>query len=157
MYVPGMKWLVSGLGAVVLATAFASGAQGTPAAARQDSSTGSMHGRFFRTPGNPGIDCELDNPGAVGPFKGHPTLSCVDFWREKTWGTRGQRTWGMTTTGKARVYWVEGNIAATGPVLHYGRTWTARGFRCESRRTGLTCRNSSGHGFFLHGKTERIF
>ncbi len=35
------------------------------------------------------------------------------------------------------------------PVLPYGATWRKRGFTCRSRRVGLTCRNSQGHGFFL--------
>lgn len=34
-------------------------------------------------------------------------------------------------------------------VLVYGKTWTGGGLRCASAFTGLTCRNTSGHGFFL--------
>jgi hypothetical protein len=32
--------------------------------------------------------------------------------------------------------------------LGYGKTWSG-GIRCTSAVTGLTCRNKSGHGFFL--------
>jgi hypothetical protein len=35
------------------------------------------------------------------------------------------------------------------PVLSYGRTLHEGPFRCSSAATGLTCRNLSGHGFFL--------
>jgi len=35
------------------------------------------------------------------------------------------------------------------PVLGYGSSWRGRGVTCTSRRTGLTCRNRSGHGFFM--------
>ena len=34
-------------------------------------------------------------------------------------------------------------------VLAYGTTWSGGGLRCTSAETGLTCRNKSGHGFFL--------
>lgn len=40
-------------------------------------------------------------------------------------------------------------LAATAPVLGYGSTWRGGGITCTSRRTGLTCRNRSGHGFFM--------
>jgi hypothetical protein len=35
------------------------------------------------------------------------------------------------------------------PVLAYGKTWRYGPFTCKSAKTGLTCRNSKGHGFFL--------
>jgi hypothetical protein len=34
-------------------------------------------------------------------------------------------------------------------VLRYGSKWSRGGFTCASRRTGLRCRNRSGHGWFL--------
>jgi hypothetical protein len=43
------------------------------------------------------------------------------------------------------------------PVLAYGRTWSRDGFRCVSRRTGLTCTNRRGHGFFLSRERWRVF
>ena len=33
--------------------------------------------------------------------------------------------------------------------LSYGETWRESGFRCLSRRNGLTCWNSHGHGFWI--------
>jgi hypothetical protein len=34
-------------------------------------------------------------------------------------------------------------------ILAYGRRWNGGLFSCASMRTGLTCRNASGHGLFL--------
>jgi hypothetical protein len=42
-------------------------------------------------------------------------------------------------------------------VLAYGSKWRHRGFTCASRRTGLTCRNARGHGFFLSRAGWRVF
>ena len=42
-------------------------------------------------------------------------------------------------------------------VLAYGTTWSGGGLRCTSAETGLTCRNKSGHGFFLSRERWRSF
>jgi Family of unknown function (DUF6636) len=42
-------------------------------------------------------------------------------------------------------------------VLGYGNTWQRNGFNCTSRTTGLTCRNLSGHGFYLSREHSRTF
>ena len=34
-------------------------------------------------------------------------------------------------------------------VVRYGTTWRGGAFACKSSRSGLRCRNRSGHGFFL--------
>jgi hypothetical protein len=47
--------------------------------------------------------------------------------------------------------------AAGAPVLAYGRTWSGGGIRCASATAGLTCRNRSGHGFFLSRERWRAF
>ena len=43
------------------------------------------------------------------------------------------------------------------PVLAYGATWQAFGFTCRSATDGLTCTNSSGHGFFLARNKQMVF
>jgi len=43
------------------------------------------------------------------------------------------------------------------PVLRYGSTWSGNGMSCASERTGLTCRNRGGHGFFLSRLRWRVF
>lgn len=42
-------------------------------------------------------------------------------------------------------------------VLDYGKTWRGGGIRCTSALVGLTCRNKSGHGFFLSRESWRRF
>jgi hypothetical protein len=43
------------------------------------------------------------------------------------------------------------------PVLAYGRTWKRGPYHCSSASAGLTCKNSSGHGFFLSRQSWRAF
>ncbi len=42
-------------------------------------------------------------------------------------------------------------------VLGYGKKWSGGGIRCTSTTTGMTCRNKSGHGFFLSRERWRSF
>ncbi len=42
-------------------------------------------------------------------------------------------------------------------VLHYGQTVRGNGWSCASSKTGLTCKNTRGRGFFLSRKSQRIF
>jgi hypothetical protein len=42
-------------------------------------------------------------------------------------------------------------------ILAYGQTWTGGGLRCTSAVAGMTCRNKSGHGFFLSRERWRAF
>jgi uncharacterized protein DUF6636 len=42
-------------------------------------------------------------------------------------------------------------------ILGYGRTLRLGRMSCVSRRTGLTCRNADGHGFFLSRQRVRLF
>ena len=41
--------------------------------------------------------------------------------------------------------------------LHYGHTFHRGGLTCRSATKGLTCRNKSGHGFFLSRARSRTF
>jgi hypothetical protein len=44
------------------------------------------------------------------------------------------------------------------PILHYGKSREFGHFRCQSERSGLTCRNrKSGHGFKLSRERQRVF
>jgi hypothetical protein len=101
----------------------------------------------FATPSR-NIVCEADHAGQEGK------LSCVVFSASDR---RGQKTWSMLATGRAGVRFVQANIATEVPALRYGRTWRWPGFTCTSRRAGLTCRNRSGHGFFLSRSRQRLF
>ena len=41
--------------------------------------------------------------------------------------------------------------------LRYGSTWRKNAFVCTSKRVGLRCRNTSGHGFFLSRRRSYRF
>jgi hypothetical protein len=41
-------------------------------------------------------------------------------------------------------------------VLNYGQTWNNGGFKCISQKTGLTCTNTNGIGFFLSREKWRV-
>jgi hypothetical protein len=43
------------------------------------------------------------------------------------------------------------------PILRYGRSWRRGPFTCTSRRTGVTCRSTAGHGFFLARNRWRTY
>ena len=47
--------------------------------------------------------------------------------------------------------------AGSAPVLGYGKSLRAGPFSCASARTGLSCRNRSGHGFFLSRQAWHTF
>jgi len=40
-------------------------------------------------------------------------------------------------------------VGQTHTVVRYGKGWSLRGITCSSAFKGLTCRNKSGHGFFM--------
>lgn len=42
-------------------------------------------------------------------------------------------------------------------IAPYGVIGSPGGFRCSSERTGLTCRNDDGHGFFLSRRVQQVF
>jgi hypothetical protein len=48
-------------------------------------------------------------------------------------------------------------MAGRANVLAYGKTWQKGAFRCTSETTGLTCKNTAGHGFFLSRQSWRSF
>lgn len=109
-----------------------------------------VQGGFLTPSGN--IAC---NVGPLGPgTHGPPAIACALY--SKT--TRnGIATYWMRTTGPAQFAHVQANAATDYPKLAYGRSFSWRGIRCSSAATGLTCRNRSGHGFFLSRERQRIF
>lgn len=69
--------------------------------------------------------------------------SCPDYveWGYGYW---------MGKKSKARVVCAGDTAIDPGArVLKYGWYWQRNGFRCESRRAGLTCVNARGKGWFL--------
>jgi hypothetical protein len=55
----------------------------------------------------------------------------------------------MTARSRAKTFCAGDTALSTGPILAYGATLKLLGFSCLSRRSGLRCANSAGHGFFL--------
>jgi hypothetical protein len=103
----------------------------------------------FRTP-TANIGCVFSSePGSKGPYlrcdilsglKPKPRRACdLDL-----------TGFAMNPRGRAAVV-CAGDTAVDrrAKVLRYGARWSRGGFTCTSRRTGLRCRNRSGHGFFL--------
>jgi uncharacterized protein DUF6636 len=103
---------------------------------------------FFRTPSKNIYCAWLSSPGVlrcdilsgVRPLPPKPA-SC-DF----DWGAGFE----LKRTSRARILCVSDSVVTnSAKVLRYGQTWSRSGFTCISRVTGLRCRNSGGHGFFL--------
>jgi hypothetical protein len=77
-----------------------------------------------------------------------PTRACPVDWTGL--GINGRRRGHAVCAGDT-VY--EGSA----PKLRYGRQWRKGPFRCTSRTTGLTCRNTAEHGFHLARENWRVF
>jgi hypothetical protein len=93
------------------------------------------------------LRCEIRS--LLSPMPKRPASCDVD------WG------YGMSiaNTGVASVLCAGDTVRRQGaqPILAYGATWRRRGFLCTSASSGLTCRNTSGHGFFLSRERWRRF
>jgi hypothetical protein len=89
----------------------------------------------------------------AGPSHGGNGIVCTVFSEASS---RGQKLWSMQTKGRVSVGYFMSNVATEYPILRYGRFWTWHGIRCTSRRTGLTCKNQSGHGFVLSRQSQRV-
>lgn len=93
--------------------------------------------------------------GIRSGLKPAPRNTCTDL------DYSGKRV-GLTALGRAVPVVCAGDpgpflFASRARVLAYGRTWRGGGIACTSRRTGLTCRNRRGHGFFLSRARWRSF
>lgn len=51
--------------------------------------------------------------------------------------------------GGVKIGCVSDAVGQAKKVLGYGQTFRKAPFTCKSTRAGLTCKNSTGHGFFL--------
>jgi hypothetical protein len=43
------------------------------------------------------------------------------------------------------------------PALAYGQSWQRQGLTCQSRESGVSCINATGHGFELGRARQRVF
>jgi hypothetical protein len=89
-----------------------------------------------------------------GPYRSGHVLACTVFSESSA---RGQKLWSMRPAGRVSIGFLKSNAATDFPTLRYGRAWSWLGIRCTSRRSGLTCKNESGHGFVLSRQSQRVF
>jgi hypothetical protein len=106
----------------------------------------------FRTPSS-NIGCIFSSePGDGGPYLRCDILSGLKPKPARPKGCTLDWTFGyeLNAGGRARIV-CAGDTAVNrrAKALRYGSKWSRGGFSCASRRTGLRCRNRSGHGFFL--------
>lgn len=113
---------------------------------------------FFQTPsGN--IHCMIDSGDFAGvrcdilqfraSFRQRPA-DCDLEW--------GDSFWIGPADGRGDLV-CHGDTVATpdAAVLGYGATIGKSGIACRSEKSGLTCANTSGHGFFLSKASQQIF
>jgi uncharacterized protein DUF6636 len=128
---------VAAVAAVACVAAPAGGASGSEIAFLRTPTGNIMCGLTWGT-GPAQLRCDILS--GLRPMPPRPA-SC-----EFDWGA-GYR---LNRTGRARVSCVSDSVASrSARVLRYGTTWRRLGFACTSKRTGLTCVNSSKHGFLL--------
>jgi hypothetical protein len=106
----------------------------------------------FRTPSS-NIGCVFSSdPGRIGPFLRCDILSGLKPKPARPRGCTVDWTFGFQMRWKGGATTVcAGDTAVDrrAKVLRYGSKWSRGGFTCTSRKTGVRCRNRSGHGFVL--------
>lgn len=93
------------------------------------------------------LRCEIRsmlNPIPPQPYRGH----C-----EFDWGAGFL----LPQSGKPEILCISDTIGGSDYTLQHGSTWMNAGFKCVSQRTGLTCTNSTGQGFFLSRERWNVF
>jgi hypothetical protein len=103
---------------------------------------------FFQTPSH-NIGCvyssspaslRCDIRSGLKPAPPKPK-GCMNDW---TFG------YSVNAIGRARTVCAGDTVLSPrARVVRYGTTWRGGLFTCKSRTSGLTCKNRSGHGFFL--------
>jgi len=110
---------------------------------------GCGYARFAATANSPALPATLrcDIGSRLRPKPARPRGCDLD------WGDSLE----MRKTGRVDVTCHGDTALGSQHILAYGKTWRHDGFTCASRITGLTCRNCSGHGFFLSRRRWRAF
>ena len=109
----------------------------------------------FRTPSgniicayyNRSLRCDIRSGLVPKPSRPRRCPSYSDFGQGLTLGPRRA---GVVCAGDTL-------LGETAPALAYGRVWRRGPLTCRSRVSGLTCRNTLGHGFFLSREAWRLF
>ncbi|HLX31640.1 MAG TPA: DUF6636 domain-containing protein [Gaiellaceae bacterium] len=97
---------------------------------------GCIYSSGFEAPAS--LRCDIRSRLVPQPKKPH---DCPVNWGD---------SYDMEVTGKVFIT-CHGDTAIDpkARALAYGERWSLGGFACLSRAIGLTCRNRSGHGFFM--------
>ena len=82
----------------------------------------------------------------------HPDGSGVDW---HGFALRPAKRGELTCTGG--ILYNPGKYRPKYVTLPYGKSWHRGAFTCESRRTGVTCRNPGGHGLFISRESWRLW
>ncbi len=96
---------------------------------------------------NRSLRCDIRSGLVPRPSRPRRCPSYSDFGQGLTLGARRA---GVVCAGDTL-------LGETAPALAYGRVWRRGPLRCRSRVTGLTCKNTLGHGFFLSRRSWRLF
>lgn len=63
----------------------------------------------------------------------------------------------LAQNSEPNILCISDTIAGSDRELAYKTTWKNAGFECLSETTGLTCKNSTGQGFFLSREKWEVF
>jgi uncharacterized protein DUF6636 len=151
-----------GVGVTAVAAVVAAGAFGAAVSAAAPAwppphfktPSGNIFCGYFHGKGVAGVDCVIRS-GYKPPLARRRPGCSRSYWVGLR-ATGRVQTWGSVCPGEDDP---EGPFigAEDAWVLGYGKTWNGGGLRCASAVKGLTCRNDSGHGFFLSRARWRWF
>ncbi|MGI0483768.1 DUF6636 domain-containing protein, partial [Geminocystis sp. CENA526] len=92
------------------------------------------------------LRCEIASGLKPLPSQRPPHSECV-------WG----QSLLLPSSGKIEFLCISDTIWDNYPILSYGKKWQKSGIECLSQKTGLTCKNSTGNGFFLSRERWKVF
>ena len=97
---------------------------------------------------NGGVMCYITDMTNTKPAQPRPK-DC-----EFDWGQAFQ----VEKTGRASMFCYSDYPFDNHPtVLNYGQTLKGKTYECTSKTTGMTCKNTSGHGFTLSKGSQKLF
>ena len=134
--------------ALLIALCFTSGAPAALAGeAYFKTPSANIHCGYFDGDGAPVIRCDIRS---FAPSTGRRPADC-----EQEWGDAFE----VSADGGRGVIVCHGDtvISPGARTLGYGKTFSAGGISCTSEKSGLACKNRTGHGFKLSKKRQSVF
>jgi hypothetical protein len=136
-----MRYLLAALAfALIVLADSASVAAGSSITGFQTPSRNIVCGAFVFSSQPATLRCDISS--GLKPKPARPKNCHFDYGGTLKLGATGRTTIGCISDA------VLPNPAKA-PVLAFGKTIKAGPFKCTSAKAGLTCKNRSGHGFFL--------